>query len=168
MWPNSFLALFQSSNLLFISRSSSSESRSLYLFMTSLPSFYKLFLISCLLSLRISIGLHPLQLQNLHPFAGRVARRYILGTWQRQLFPVLLKAFMHSRQQPFFIMNLELSLGNCSMIGSFSTSSQAPYSYSTSSWSVKPAHWASTSFSVSYWLWWWWWWSFWLVCGVSD
>ena len=53
----------------------------------------------------ISIGLQPLQLQNLHPLGGRVALLWAFGTWQRQDLPDLEKAFIHSIQHPFFITN---------------------------------------------------------------
>lgn len=120
MSANSRFALFHSSYCLFWgpaprltipasfnSFSSSSESRSLYRFLENFPypSYFNFVFISCLFCLMISIGLHPLQLQNLHPLGGKVALLWALGTWHKQLLPDLEKAFMHSMQHPFFITN---------------------------------------------------------------
>lgn len=117
---NSLLALFHSSYYLFYvpapketmpaslkSFSSSSESKSLCLFFENLPypSYFNLVFISCLFCLMISIGLQPLQLQNLHPFGGKVALRWAFGTQQRQDLPDLENAFIHSMQHPFFMTN---------------------------------------------------------------
>lgn len=143
--PKSFLALFQSSNLLLIGSSSSSESRSLWRFLTNLPSFCRLFLISLRLSRLMSIGLHPLQLQSLQPLTGSVALLYSLGTWQRQLFPDFEKAFIHSLQQPFFMTNLS----NFSSSGRL----ESPASTKLSSYTGSPMFSTSTlSHSVATWL----------------
>ena len=79
-YVRSFFALFQWSNLLSSRSSSSSESSKRCLFRRNLPSFFRMFLISCLLSRRISTGLQPLHKQNLQPLIGKVALRYSLGT----------------------------------------------------------------------------------------
>ena len=84
---------------------SSSESRIRYLLFLYWPSCLSFCFISSRLCLLISTGLQPLQLQYLHPFGGKVALLWALGTWQMQLFPVLEKAFIHSIQQPFFMTN---------------------------------------------------------------
>lgn len=88
---NCFLARFQSSYSFCINNSSSSLSNNLCLFARYLfptaedpeafdDSFFNLILISCLLSLRMSIGLQPLHPQYLHPLLGRVALLCNLGT----------------------------------------------------------------------------------------
>ena len=121
-----FLARFQSSYSFYMNNSSSSLSNNRYLLAryllpaweeleTLVDSLFSLFLISYLLSLRISIGLQPLHSQYLHPLLGNVALLCSLGTWQRQDLPVFENAFIQSLQHPFFIIKL-VSLRSLSKI----------------------------------------------------
>lgn len=52
-----------------------------------------------------SRGLQPVQPHILQPQVDSFVMRTYFGTWQRHDFPVLEKAFMHFRQQPFFGSN---------------------------------------------------------------
>ena len=59
------------------------------------------------------MGLQPVHWQYLQPPGCSWVRRCFSGTWQRQAFLRELKAFMHSRQQPFFILKSPAGISKC-------------------------------------------------------